>query len=128
MSYLTTIVHPLIIIRLLEHRLFTPLLKKSVKPRSAFSSIASNSPLPPANHPPATASSSAPVTVVHSSTTTSTNKQQECNPIKTDVISGNCFISLEKSPEKRPRIIYLKNELSLDNREEFIIFKRLESY
>lgn len=29
MSYLTTIVHPLIIIRLLEHRLFTPLLKKT---------------------------------------------------------------------------------------------------
>lgn len=29
MSYLCTIVHPLIIIRLLEHRLFTPLLKKT---------------------------------------------------------------------------------------------------
>ena len=29
MSYLCTLVHPLIIIRLLEHRLFTPLLKKS---------------------------------------------------------------------------------------------------
>ena len=29
MSYLTTIVHPLIIIRLLQHRLFTPLLKKT---------------------------------------------------------------------------------------------------
>ncbi len=29
MSYLSTIVHPLIIIRLLEHRLFTPLLKKT---------------------------------------------------------------------------------------------------
>ena len=29
MSYLTTIVHPLILIRLLEHRLFTPLLKKT---------------------------------------------------------------------------------------------------
>ena len=29
MSYLTTIVHPLIIVRLLEHRLFTPLLKKT---------------------------------------------------------------------------------------------------
>lgn len=32
MSYLTTIVHPLIIIRLLEHRLFTPLLKKTTNP------------------------------------------------------------------------------------------------
>jgi hypothetical protein len=29
MSYLASVVHPLIIIRLLEHRLFTPLLKKS---------------------------------------------------------------------------------------------------
>ncbi len=37
MSYLTTIVHPLIIIRLLEHRLFTPLLKKMVKPRMSTS-------------------------------------------------------------------------------------------
>lgn len=35
MSYLTTIVHPLIIIRMLEHRLFTPLLKKAVKPRTS---------------------------------------------------------------------------------------------
>lgn len=34
MSYLSTIVHPLIIIRLLEHRLFTPLLKKSTNTRA----------------------------------------------------------------------------------------------
>ena len=53
MSYLTTIVHPLIIIRLLEHRLFTPLLKKTVKPRTStnyasfslsISSAANNNP------------------------------------------------------------------------------------
>jgi hypothetical protein len=34
MSYLSTIVHPLIIIRLLEHRLFTPLLKKTTNTRA----------------------------------------------------------------------------------------------
>ena len=40
MSYLTTIVHPLIIIRLLEHRLFTPLIKKTMTdPRGAASSV-----------------------------------------------------------------------------------------
>ena len=45
MSYLTTIVHPLIIIRLLEHRLFTPLLKKTVKPRTStnFTSLSISS-------------------------------------------------------------------------------------
>jgi hypothetical protein len=35
MSYLASVVHPLIIIRLLEHRLFTPLLKKTPAARNA---------------------------------------------------------------------------------------------
>ena len=39
MSYLTTIVHPLIIVRLLEHRLFTPLLKKTNSRAPANNSV-----------------------------------------------------------------------------------------
>ena len=38
MSYLASVVHPLIIIRLLEHRLFTPFLKKTTNSRNTVSS------------------------------------------------------------------------------------------
>ncbi|RMZ95519.1 1-phosphatidylinositol 4-5-bisphosphate phosphodiesterase epsilon-1 [Brachionus plicatilis] len=47
MSYLCTLVHPLIIIRLLEHRLFTPLLKKSNSRKpSSFSLLANLKSIP----------------------------------------------------------------------------------
>lgn len=44
MSYLTAIVHPLIIIRLLEHRLFTPLLKKTNSRGTASVSLSISGP------------------------------------------------------------------------------------
>jgi hypothetical protein len=64
MSYLASVVHPLIVIRLLEHRLFTPLLKKtnpnhnpinSIKTNNSFSLFTStNNQAPAANHAPTT--------------------------------------------------------------------------
>ena len=102
LSYLSSVIHPVIILRLLEHRLFTPLFKKK--------SVTSN--------PPAPAQPINPIQI---------NEPKGPNSILTPLIGTSALASIPTLPKpdpfKRQRSSLTKDNLTTNNEKSSLITK-----